>query len=178
MGRTESLLDSAKKVSMSAVREERALFSRLRGGHMHFMGTESWTRKMLSSVVLRCYLGAVWKTWCGWQPLEPSAMVPISTLMGYRCTMLCMWVQFEGLLWCCYCMEAILISFTPVLISKMQEKRSSNTTFFSGFIDIYKVDSLLKLIISVSTWKETVSEKKSESERGDQLGTYWHEFLG
>lgn len=75
-------------------------------------------------------------------------------------------------------MEAILISFTPVLISKMQEKRSSNTTFFSGFIDIYKVDSLLKLIISVSTWKETVSEKKSESERGDQLGTYWHEFLG
>lgn len=38
MGRTESLLDSAKKVSVSAVREERALFSRLRGGHLHFEG--------------------------------------------------------------------------------------------------------------------------------------------
>lgn len=35
MGRTESLLDSAKKLS---VREERALLSRLRGGHLHFEG--------------------------------------------------------------------------------------------------------------------------------------------
>lgn len=60
----------------------------------------------------------------------------------------------------------------------MQEKRT--ILFYSGFIDIYKEDSLLKLIITVSTWKGTVSEKKkkSESERGDQLGTYWHEFLG
>lgn len=40
----------------------------------------------------------------------------------------------------------------------MQEKRT--ILFYSGFIDIYKVDSLLKLIITVSTWKGTVSEKK------------------
>lgn len=126
---------------------------------------------MLSSVLLRCYLGAVWKTWCGWQPLEPSAMVPISTLMGYRCTMLCMWVQFEGLLWCCYCIEAIPISYTPVFISKMQEKRT--ILFYSGFIDIYKVDSLLKLIITVSTWKGTVSEKKKKKSLKVSEGTSW-----
>lgn len=38
MGWTESLLDSAKKVSVSAVREERALFSPLKGEHSHFEG--------------------------------------------------------------------------------------------------------------------------------------------